>query len=84
MKEPINLILENLANANLVKDIELVGRAGKILCVGSRGECALTSLMHSTSASVACCLKKCLELEKVFERMHSYLQYLCSSLVRAV
>ena len=38
VKEPIGLILENLLNVNIVKDIEIITKGGKILDVGSRGE----------------------------------------------
>ena len=41
VKEPIDLILENLLDVNIVKDIEIIAKGGKILDVGSRGEYTL-------------------------------------------
>ena len=37
MKEPIDLILENLADKNINTDLDIIGQTGKILCVGCRG-----------------------------------------------
>lgn len=44
VKTRIDLILENWVDVNLLKDIELIGHGGKILDVGSRGQCASVRL----------------------------------------
>lgn len=38
IKSPINLIIENVANVNLKKDIDIIGQRGRIVVVGSRAE----------------------------------------------